>query len=59
MVGNSSVGTVQGVGSMPIRSFTADEIRCVQPRYRSVVCGDVAKKELSLLQFAAGGTNER
>lgn len=24
-------------GSIPIRSFTADRMRCLQPRYRSVV----------------------
>jgi hypothetical protein len=27
----------QGFGSKPIRSFTADRMRCLQPRYRSVV----------------------
>jgi hypothetical protein len=27
----------QGLGSIPIRSLTADRIRCLQPRYRSVV----------------------
>ena len=27
----------RGRGSIPILSFTADEIRWVQPRYRSVV----------------------
>src|SRR5260370_39640109 len=27
----------QGFGSNPMRSFTADRIRCLHPRYRSVV----------------------
>jgi hypothetical protein len=27
----------QGFGSIPMRSLTADRIRCLQPRYRSVV----------------------
>ena len=30
-------GSRQLFGSMPIRSFTADRMRCLQPRYRSVV----------------------
>ena len=34
LFGNS--GT-QGFGSIPMRSLTADRIRCLQPRYRSVV----------------------
>jgi hypothetical protein len=28
---------IQGLGSIPIRSLTADRIRCLQPRYLSVV----------------------
>jgi hypothetical protein len=32
IVAHSSRGTVHRVGSMPIWSFTADEIRWVQPR---------------------------
>jgi hypothetical protein len=39
VVGNPSTTAhpAQGFGSMPMRSLTADRIRCLQPRYRSVV----------------------
>ena len=49
---------LQGSGLIPIRSFTADEIRWVQP---TTLCGlhaDVAKEKLNLLQFATSGTAE-
>ena len=32
LVSNPSEATAQGFGSMPIQSFTADEIRWVKPR---------------------------
>src|ERR1700687_5866957 len=32
-----SHGALSALGSIPIRSFTADRMRCLQPRYRSVV----------------------
>src|SRR2546425_9174256 len=39
---------------MPMRSLTADRIRCFQPRYRSVVCTETCpKRNLDLLQFAS------
>ena len=34
----------QAFGSMPMRSLTADRIRCLQPRYRSVVCTETCPK---------------
>lgn len=36
----SILGTAEGkeLGTIPIRSLTADRIRCLVPRYRSVVC---------------------
>jgi hypothetical protein len=39
IVGNSdAVPPAQPSGSMPIRSFAAAGMRCLQPRYRSAVC---------------------
>lgn len=40
--------------SIPMRSCTAERIRCLQPRYRAVVCMEAwPQKELNLLQFAS------
>ena len=39
---------------MPMRSLTTDRIRCLQPRYRSVVCTEnVPQKELDVLQLSS------
>jgi len=39
---------------MPMRSLTADRIRCVQPRQRSVVwTKTLPQKKLDLLQLAS------
>jgi hypothetical protein len=51
---DTTSGRRQTSASMPIRSFTAERMRCLQPRYRSVVWIDTCpEQELNLLQFAA------
>src|SRR5207249_10661238 len=48
---------LQAIGSIPIRSFTADALGAAEITLGSLH-GNVPKKELNLLQFAAGGAAE-
>jgi hypothetical protein len=44
-----------GSGFKPMRSFTTLRKRCLQPKYRSVVCTETCpQQELNLLQFTTG-----
>jgi len=51
------VGLAHGAASIPILSLKATAIRCVRPRYRSVVWTETWPRKLDLLQFATGGSD--